>query len=87
MPQAYYWTAAALLLIVLLVLASLRRRGRPNKIELPADWPISPRSVFNADERQVYWRKLARIYPPYKGYQDAADRRIPLVVCEPGTTP
>ena len=40
-----------------------------------------------ADERQVYWRKLARIYPPYKGYQDAADRRIPLVVCEPGTTP
>ena len=40
-----------------------------------------------ADERQVYWRQLTRIYPPYKGYQDAADRRIPLVVCEPGTTP
>lgn len=35
------------------------------------------------DERRVYWRKLTRIYPPYKGYQDAADRRIPLVVCEP----
>ena len=36
-----------------------------------------------ADERRLYWRKLTRIYPPYKGYQDAADRRIPLVVCEP----
>jgi F420H(2)-dependent quinone reductase len=35
------------------------------------------------DERRLYWRKLTRIYPPYKGYQDAADRRIPLVVCEP----
>jgi len=35
------------------------------------------------DERRLYWRKLTRIYPPYKGYQEAADRRIPLVVCEP----
>jgi deazaflavin-dependent oxidoreductase (nitroreductase family) len=35
------------------------------------------------EERRLYWRKLTRIYPPYKGYQDAADRRIPLVVCEP----
>jgi hypothetical protein len=23
------------------------------------------------------------MYPPYKGYRDAADRVIPLVVCEP----
>lgn len=35
------------------------------------------------EERRLYWRQLTRIYPPYKGYQDAADRRIPLVVCEP----
>ena len=35
------------------------------------------------DERRLYWRKLTRIYPPYRGYEDAADRRIPLVVCEP----
>jgi deazaflavin-dependent oxidoreductase (nitroreductase family) len=35
------------------------------------------------DERRLYWRQLTRIYPPYKGYQAAADRRIPLVVCEP----
>ena len=35
------------------------------------------------DERRLYWRQLTRIYPPYRGYQDAADRRIPLVVCEP----
>ena len=35
------------------------------------------------DERRLYWRQLTRIYPPYKGYQEAANRRIPLVVCEP----
>jgi deazaflavin-dependent oxidoreductase (nitroreductase family) len=35
------------------------------------------------DERRLYWHQLTRIYPPYKGYQAATDRRIPLVVCEP----
>jgi deazaflavin-dependent oxidoreductase (nitroreductase family) len=35
------------------------------------------------DERRLYWRKLTEIYPPHKGYQEATDRRIPLVVCEP----
>jgi F420H(2)-dependent quinone reductase len=34
------------------------------------------------DERNLYWRKLIRIYPPYRGYRQAADRVIPLVVCE-----
>jgi F420H(2)-dependent quinone reductase len=36
----------------------------------------------NDDERNLYWRKLIRIYPPYRGYRQAADRVIPLVVCE-----
>lgn len=35
------------------------------------------------DERRIYWPVLIRMYPPYKGYRDAADRVIPLVVCEP----
>jgi F420H(2)-dependent quinone reductase len=35
------------------------------------------------DERRRYWPVLIRMYPPYKGYRDAADRVIPLVVCEP----
>ena len=35
------------------------------------------------DERKRYWPKLIRIYPPYRGYRQAADRKIPLVVCEP----
>ncbi len=33
-------------------------------------------------ERNLYWRKLIRIYPPYRGYRQAAHRVIPLVVCE-----
>ena len=35
------------------------------------------------DERNRYWPKLIRMYPPYRGYRKAADRVIPLVVCEP----
>ena len=34
-------------------------------------------------ERNLYWSRLIRIYPPYRGYRKAADRVIPLVVCEP----
>lgn len=35
------------------------------------------------EERKCYWPKLIRMYPPYRGYRDATDRVIPLVVCEP----
>ncbi|MGU3499831.1 nitroreductase family deazaflavin-dependent oxidoreductase [Mycobacterium sp. C31M] len=35
------------------------------------------------EERNRYWPRLTRMYPPYRGYRDAADRVIPLVVCEP----
>jgi deazaflavin-dependent oxidoreductase (nitroreductase family) len=34
-------------------------------------------------ERNLYWSRLIRIYPPYRGYREAAGRVIPLVVCEP----
>jgi deazaflavin-dependent oxidoreductase (nitroreductase family) len=37
----------------------------------------------NDDERKCYWPKLIRIYPPYRGYREATNRVIPLVVCEP----
>ncbi|GAC1404323.1 MAG: deazaflavin-dependent nitroreductase Ddn [Mycobacterium sp.] len=33
-------------------------------------------------ERRRYWPALIRMYPPYKGYRDATDRVIPLVMCE-----
>jgi F420H(2)-dependent quinone reductase len=35
------------------------------------------------EERARYWPRLIRMYPPYRGYRDATDRIIPLVVCEP----
>ena len=34
-------------------------------------------------ERDRYWPPLMRMYPPYRKYRQAADRMIPLVVCEP----
>ncbi|MCW2520334.1 MAG: deazaflavin-dependent nitroreductase family protein [Mycobacterium sp.] len=39
------------------------------------------------EERRRYWPVLIKMYPPYKGYRDAADRVIPLVVCEPVQAP
>jgi deazaflavin-dependent oxidoreductase (nitroreductase family) len=35
------------------------------------------------DERKRFWPKLIKMYPPYRDYRKAADRVIPLVVCEP----
>jgi len=35
------------------------------------------------DERKRYWPMLIKMYPPYRGYRQAADRVIPMVVCEP----
>jgi hypothetical protein len=35
------------------------------------------------EERDRYWQSLIKMYPPYKGYRDATDRVIPLVVYEP----
>lgn len=37
------------------------------------------------EERARYWPPLMRMYPPYRGYREAADRIIPLVVCEPAS--
>ncbi|MGC2654710.1 MAG: nitroreductase family deazaflavin-dependent oxidoreductase [Mycobacterium sp.] len=34
-------------------------------------------------ERKRYWPPLIKMYPPYRGYREATDRVIPLVVCEP----
>jgi deazaflavin-dependent oxidoreductase (nitroreductase family) len=39
------------------------------------------------EERRRYWPVLIKMYPPYKGYRDATDRVIPLVVCEPAQAP
>jgi F420H(2)-dependent quinone reductase len=35
------------------------------------------------EERNRYWPRLMRIYPPHRGYREATDRVIPLVVCDP----
>jgi F420H(2)-dependent quinone reductase len=35
------------------------------------------------EERARYWPPLMRMYPPYRGYREATERIIPLVVCEP----
>ena len=34
-------------------------------------------------ERKRYWPRLIKMYPPYRGYREATDRVIPMVVCEP----
>jgi F420H(2)-dependent quinone reductase len=34
-------------------------------------------------ERERYWPRFTRMYPPYRKYRETAGRVIPLVVCEP----
>jgi deazaflavin-dependent oxidoreductase (nitroreductase family) len=34
-------------------------------------------------ESERYWPQLIEMYPPYRDYREAADRSIPLVVCDP----
>lgn len=43
---------------------------------------MSARDATN-EERDRYWPPLIEMYPPYRGYREATDRKIPLVVCEP----
>ena len=54
----------------------VRLQIRAQRLELVA------RDATDA-ERERYWPQLTRIYPPYRKYREAADRVIPLVVCEP----
>lgn len=79
MTQATLWITLALLLVTLLALIGLRRRrARPSFAELPADWPLNARSVFSADERQVY-RQLRAALP-----QHIVLAKLPLVrFCQP----
>lgn len=44
-------------------------------------WRMRTRDA-TAAERDRYWPALTDLYPPYRGYREAADRPIPLVVCE-----
>jgi F420H(2)-dependent quinone reductase len=45
---------------------------------------MSARDATDA-ERHRYWPPLIKMYPPYRGYREATDRTIPLVVCEPAS--
>lgn len=36
------------------------------------------------DERAAIWRFMADLYPPYRDYQAATDREIPIVCFSPG---
>jgi F420H(2)-dependent quinone reductase len=50
-------------------------------------WDMTARDATQA-ERERYWPRLTRMYPPYRNYREATDRVIPLVVCEPaGSAP
>ena len=45
---------------------------------------LSARDAID-EERTRYWPPLMRMYPPYRGYREATDRIIPLLVCEPAS--
>jgi deazaflavin-dependent oxidoreductase (nitroreductase family) len=42
-------------------------------------------STAENGERERLWRQMAQIWPAYDDYQQKTERRIPVVVLEPGT--
>jgi deazaflavin-dependent oxidoreductase (nitroreductase family) len=34
-------------------------------------------------ERDEYWPKLDAMYPDFANYRSYADRKIPIIICEP----
>jgi len=48
-----------------------------------AHYKVKARTA-EGDEREVLWKQMAAIYPPYDDYQvTAGERRIPVVVLDP----
>ena len=53
------------------------------------DLMVGPRAVSarartaEGDERERLWTLMVEMYPPYKGYQEATERKIPVVVLDP----
>lgn len=48
----------------------------------PDPWDAVAREV-DGEERDVWWDRAVRAYPPYAEYQEKADRRIPVFVARP----
>ena len=70
--------ALALAAAVMAVLLWLRKRQKPSSRPLPTDWALSPRPVFNSDERRLY-RQLREALP-----QHVVLAKLPLVrFCQP----
>jgi len=54
--------AASLALLLVVAVAWWLRRGTPRSRPLPTEWTLSPRPVFNSDERRIY-RQLREALP------------------------
>jgi len=53
-------------------------------VQVKADrFPARARTA-EGEERDRLWRQMAQIWPPYDDYQQKTERRIPVVVLEPG---
>ncbi len=79
MPPTTLWIAAAAVLALLLgLLAFLLRRRQAQKRQLPDEWAVHQRAVFNVDERRFY-RQICAALP---GCVVLA--KLPLVrLCQP----
>ncbi|WP_421840074.1 nitroreductase/quinone reductase family protein [Mycobacterium sp.] len=63
-----------------------RPAAEPDARMLTAErnWPcLLHRHLDAAEEHRFYWPQFLRMYPQYHGYQEATNRVIPLVICEP----
>jgi deazaflavin-dependent oxidoreductase (nitroreductase family) len=53
------------------------------EVEVPGGKRVAVRArVATADERPELWRRLDRMWPPYRSYRSYTDREIPLIILE-----
>ena len=54
-------------------------------VQVKADRFLARARTAEGAERDRLWQQMAQIWPPYDDYQLKTERRIPVVVLEPGT--
>jgi len=52
-------------------------------VQVAADKFTASARIAEGEERETLWQQMVDIYAPYTKYQEATDRRIPVVVLDP----
>ena len=58
-------------------------KAHPDEVTLqdgPQGMAVAVQELEEGDERDQWWERAVEAYPPYADYQEATERRIPVLV-------